>query len=121
MIPLHVRDQVPAISEFIDTGKIDNAAELQKKFEASEKLLQNILPQKIAARLKSGEQPIADTHPCLTILFTDFVGFTKRSSTMRADEIVDFLNEVFLEFDTIVELLELEKIKTSDAYFMAGD
>ncbi|CUG94185.1 guanylate cyclase, putative [Bodo saltans] len=40
---------------------------------------------------------------------------------MRADEIVDFLNEVFLEFDTIVELLELEKIKTiGDAYFMAG-
>lgn len=121
MIPIHVRDQVPAISEFIETGKIDNAAELQKKFEASEKLLQNILPQKIAARLKSGEQPIADTHPCLTILFTDFVGFTKRSSNMRADEIVDFLNEVFLEFDTIVELLELEKIKTiGDAYFMAG-
>lgn len=121
MIPMHVRDQVPAIAEFIETGKIDNAAELQRKFEASEKLLQNILPQKIAARLKSGEQPIADTHPCLTILFTDFVGFTKRSSSMRADEIVDFLNEVFLEFDTIVELLELEKIKTiGDAYFMAG-
>jgi len=40
---------------------------------------------------------------------------------MQAAEIVDFLNEVFLEFDTIVELLELEKIKTiGDAYFMAG-
>jgi len=83
MIPVYVRDQVPAISEFIETGKIDNAAELQKKFEASEKLLQNILPHKIASRLKSGEQPIADMHPCLTILFTDFVGFTKRSVPCR--------------------------------------
>lgn len=121
MIPLQVRDQVPAISEFIETGRIDNAAELQKKFEASEKLLQNILPHKIAARLKAGESPIADMHPSLTILFTDFVGFTKRSSTMQADEIVDFLNEVFLDFDLIVDLLELEKIKTiGDAFFMCG-
>ena len=121
MIPVNVREQVPAIAEYIETGRIDNAAELQRKFEASERLLQNILPQKIASRLKSGEQPIADMHRCLTILFTDFVGFTKRSSTMQAPQIVDFLNEVFLEFDTVVELLELEKIKTiGDAYFMAG-
>jgi class 3 adenylate cyclase len=121
MIPSDVRDKVPAIAEYIETGRIDNAAELQKKFEASERLLQNILPQKIASRLKSGEQPIADMHRCLTILFTDFVGFTKRSSNMQAAEIVDFLNEVFLEFDTVTELLELEKIKTiGDAYFMAG-
>eukprot|EP00744_Colponema_vietnamica_P005083 GILI01007484.1.p1 GENE.GILI01007484.1~~GILI01007484.1.p1 ORF type:complete len:1726 (+),score=333.98 GILI01007484.1:604-5178(+) len=121
MIPSTVRDKVPAIAEYIDTGKIDNAAELQKKFEASEKLLQNILPTNIATRLKAGEVPIADTHPSITILFTDLVGFTKRSTTMQAAEIVDFLNELFQQFDTICELLELEKIKTiGDAYFMAG-
>lgn len=40
---------------------------------------------------------------------------------MQAGEIVAFLNEVFLEFDTVVELLALEKIKTiGDAFFMAG-
>lgn len=121
MIPPDVRDEVPAIMQHMETGQITNASELQHKFEANEKLLQNILPQKIATRLKSGEQPIADNHGCVTMLFTDFVGFTKRSSTMQASEIVDFLNEVFLEFDTIVELLNLEKIKTiGDAFFMAG-
>eukprot|EP00658_Telonema_sp_P-2_P027265 TRINITY_DN2108_c0_g1_i2.p1 TRINITY_DN2108_c0_g1~~TRINITY_DN2108_c0_g1_i2.p1 ORF type:complete len:520 (+),score=91.38 TRINITY_DN2108_c0_g1_i2:213-1772(+) len=121
MIPASAREQVPAIAEFVETGRIDNAAELQKKFEASEKLLQNILPTKIAKRLKAGEQPIADMHESISILFTDLVGFTKRSSSMAAFEIVDFLNEIFLEFDTIAELLELEKIKTiGDAYFLAG-
>ena len=121
MIPANVREKIPAIVQYVDTGKIDNAAELQKKFDASEKLLQNILPSNIATRLKAGEVPIADTHPSLTILFTDLVGFTKRSTTMPAAEIVDFLNEIFQQFDTIVELLELEKIKTiGDAYFMAG-
>lgn len=121
IIPANIRDEVPAIQQHVETGQISASSELYKKFEQNEKLLQNILPQKIANRLKKGEQPIADTHDCVTILFTDFVGFTKRSSTMQADEIVEFLNEVFLEFDTVVELLALEKIKTiGDAFFMAG-
>lgn len=121
IIPTSIRDEVPAIQQHVETGKISDYSELHHKFEQNEKLLQNILPQKIANRLKSGEQPIADTHECVTILFTDFVGFTKRSSTMQAGEIVAFLNEVFLEFDTVVELLALEKIKTiGDAFFMAG-
>lgn len=120
-IPPDIRDSVPAIAHHIETGEFSNANELQVKFAANEKLLQNILPPKIAARLKGGELPIADTHDCVTMLFTDFVGFTKRSSTMVAREIVEFLNEVFLEFDTVVELLRLEKIKTiGDAFFMAG-
>lgn len=63
---------------------MSNANELRLKFEANEKLLENILPPQISTRLKSGELPIADTHECVTILFTDFVGFTKRSSTMMA-------------------------------------
>ena len=121
MIPPDVRDQVPAIVEFLERGTIDNAAEMRRKFEMNEKLLQNILPQSISARLKAGESPIADEHPCITILFTDFVGFTNISSSMVAEEVVDFLNEVFVEFDTVTELLALEKIKTiGDAYFMAG-
>ncbi len=121
VIPLDVRDQVPAIIEFIETGTMDTAAEIRRKFEMNEKLLRNILPQAISRRLKGGESPICDVHPCITILFTDFVGFTSISSGKTAEQIVDFLNEVFVEFDNIAETMELDKIKTiGDAYFMAG-
>eukprot|EP00759_Apiculatamorpha_spiralis_P056862 PhF_6_TR8316/c0_g1_i1/m.12909 len=121
MIPNDVRDSVPAISEFLETGKIDTTKEAQVNFEKSERLLQNILPQKISKRLKAGETPIADEHKCVTILFSDFVNFTLTSSTLSAPEVVEFLNEVFCEFDVICDLLEVEKIKTiGDAYFVVG-
>jgi class 3 adenylate cyclase len=121
MIPYHVRESVPAIADFIETGRADSAAELQRKIEQSENLLRNILPAKIANRLKSGEQPIADMHRSVTMCFTDLVGFTATSHNMNAVEIVSFLNELFVEFDTIAELFEVEKIKTiGDAYFMVG-
>ena len=121
MIPQEVIESVSAISEYLETGKVDNTEQLAKNFEQSERLLANILPENISKRLKSGESPIADTHASITILFTDFVGFTSISSSLSAVEIISFLNEVFIEFDMIAELLGLEKIKTiGDAYFMAG-
>eukprot|EP00760_Papus_ankaliazontas_P018314 PhM_4_TR17459/c0_g1_i1/m.36756 len=121
MIPNDVRDSVPAISEFLETGKIDTTKEAQMNFEKSERLLQNILPQKISKRLKAGETPIADEHQDVTILFSDFVNFTLTSSSLSAPEVVEFLNDVFCEFDVICDLLEVEKIKTiGDAYFVVG-
>jgi class 3 adenylate cyclase len=121
LLSADIRNQIPAINDFLEHGSVDSAAEIQRTFVINERLLRNILPQNISARLKRGEVPIADTHQSLTFLFTDFVGFTSISGTMTAVEIVDFLNEVFVEFDSVASMLQLDKIKTvGDAYFMAG-
>jgi class 3 adenylate cyclase len=56
-------------------------------------------------------------HDSVTILFTDFVGFTQASSIMPANRMVSELNEIFGEFDRITEEFGVEKIKTiGDAY-----
>lgn len=94
---------------------------LQLEKEKSEHLLLNILPRAIAERLKGGERTIADSHPQVTVLFADLVGFTQLSSKTAPQDVVNLLNEVFSHFDRLAERHGLEKIKTiGDNYMLVG-
>ncbi|MEM7183737.1 MAG: adenylate/guanylate cyclase domain-containing protein [Spirochaetota bacterium] len=95
---------------------------LEVEREKSEKLLLNILPVRIAERLKSGENVIADNIPDATVLFADIAGFTQMSSKIESPgKLVHILNSIFTEFDSIAENYSLEKIKTiGDCYMLAG-
>ena len=95
--------------------------ELLKEQEKSDRLLLNILPESIAARLKDGQSSIADGFAEVTILFADIVGFTVLSAQRSPEELLDFLNEIFSAFDYLTEKYGLEKIKTiGDAYMVVG-
>jgi len=95
--------------------------ELQKEKDKTEKLLLNILPETIAQQLKQSHDIIARDFECVTILFADIVGFTTLSGRLSPLELVDFLNQLFSDFDYLVEELGLEKIKTiGDAYMVAS-
>lgn len=95
--------------------------ELQSEREKSDRLLLNILPKSVANRLKQGETTIADSFPDATVMFADLVDFTPMASRVSAAALVHLLNEVFSQFDWLVELHGLEKIKTiGDAYMVAG-
>lgn len=102
--------------------------QLKKQHEAlaseqakTEQLLLNILPRKIAQRLKAGEEHIADAFPNVSVLFADMVGFTAMSRTMTASALVEVLGDLFSRFDLITEKHGLEKIKTiGDCYMLAG-
>ena len=100
---------------------ITAAKELESLHRENERLLLNILPEPIADRLRRGERLIADRFDDVTLLFADIVGFTELSSSMRPDELVAVLNEVFTVFDDLVEEHRLEKVKTiGDAYMVVG-
>jgi adenylate cyclase len=94
---------------------------LQVERGKSERLLLNVLPEPIAARLKERDEVIADAFPEVTVLFADIVNFTPHTERVTPGEVVEMLNELFSEFDTLAERLGLEKIKTiGDAYMVAG-
>lgn len=83
----------------------------------SDNLLLNIMPEKIARRLKAGEKTIAETFDNVTVLFCDIVGFTKLSKVIGPQDLVMKLNAIFSEFDQLATQYGLEKIKTiGDAY-----
>src|SRR5207248_1221855 len=50
--------------------------EREREQVRSERLLLSVLPEPVATRLKRGEEPIADGHIEVTVLFADVVGFT---------------------------------------------
>jgi class 3 adenylate cyclase len=94
---------------------------LQREEERSERLLLNVLPRSIAARLKQREDVIADGFPEVTVLFADLVDFTRRSQQSSPQQVVQVLDELFSAFDQLTKHRGLEKIKTiGDAYMVAG-
>ena len=97
-------------------------AAAEREFERSEALIKNILPVRVAARLKESDGGvIADRYDQASVLFADMAGFTARASDTEPEELVQFLNEVFSELDALVQKHGLEKIKTTgDAYMVVS-
>lgn len=91
--------------------------ELRLEKKKTDDLLMNILPAEVAEELKQSGTAKARLFSQTTVMFTDFVDFTKISETLTATELVGEVNRYFTAFDRIVEQFGLEKIKTiGDAY-----
>jgi guanylate cyclase len=89
--------------------------------ERIETLIENMLPETVARRLREEGHAFADAFPTCTILFADIVGFTRYASEHAAGDVVDLLDRVFSRFDDLVEAAGVEKIKTiGDAYMVVA-
>ncbi|MFZ1686741.1 MAG: adenylate/guanylate cyclase domain-containing protein [Flavobacteriales bacterium] len=93
----------------------------QRALKRSDELLLNILPHEVAEELKAKGHADAKHFDNVTILFTDFKGFTEASEKLSPRELVEELNTCFKAFDGIITARGIEKIKTiGDAYMCAG-
>lgn len=83
----------------------------------SDAVLHNALPLRIAEELKTHRRVQARSHPAMSILFADIVGFTDFAAQRSPEQVLDTLNALFSEIDALVDLHQVEKIKTiGDAY-----
>lgn len=83
----------------------------------SDKLLLNILPEKVAHDLKEDGYTTPEKYDNVTVFFSDFINFTDRSSKINPRLLIDELNDIFTSFDEIMEKNSCERIKTiGDAY-----
>jgi len=95
--------------------------DLQREKEKSDELLHNILPDSVIREIREKGSATAKEFKEATILFTDFVGFTKIGSSLSPAALVEELDACFRAFDEIVEENGIEKIKTiGDAYMAVG-
>ena len=91
--------------------------ELKLEKKKSDDLLRNILPEEIAEELKEKGTSAAKYFDHVSVLFTDFVAFTKAGERMTPQELVNELHACFKAFDGIMSKYNIEKIKTiGDAY-----
>ena len=94
---------------------------IEKEKGRSDKLLLNILPSEIAEELKEKGQANARKFEMVTVLFSDFKGFTQISEKLSAEELVSEINNCFKPFDNTCVKYGIEKIKTiGDSYMAAG-
>jgi adenylate cyclase len=99
----------------------ERTRELEEEKRKSEKLLQNILPREIIKELREKGSIEPREYPSITLLYTDFQDFTSIASQMPPQQLVTELNDIFRNFDAIIEYYGLEKIKTiGDSYLVAG-
>lgn len=96
-------------------------AELSQEKDKSDKLLLNVLPAKVAGELKEKGKAVPRSYDSVTVMFTDFKGFTQIAERLSAEELVKELDLCFAFFDDVVKSNKLEKLKTiGDAYMCAG-
>jgi guanylate cyclase len=94
---------------------------IQAQRDQADKLLYNVLPERIAERLKQSSETIAEEYSAASVLFADIVNFTPISARFGPYEVVDMLNELFTHFDGLVDKYGVEKIQVAgDGYMVAA-
>ena len=95
--------------------------ETEKERQQAEKLLLNILPKDVALELKTKGYAEPVNFESVSVLFTDFKGFTSIAEQLSPKKLVEELDQCFSYFDALMERFNLEKLKTiGDSYMCAG-
>lgn len=95
--------------------------ELIQQKEQTENLVKKLLPQNAVDEIRKNGMAKSKKYDMVTVLFSDIQGFTKIAAKTNPDELIKYLNELFVSFDNIISEYNIEKIKTiGDAYMCAG-
>ncbi|XP_055679218.1 head-specific guanylate cyclase [Lutzomyia longipalpis] len=112
-----LRRRMDKLKSSIEEG---NAA-VTKERKKNVSLLQLIFPAEIAESLWGGATVEAETHPDVTMLFSDIVGFTSICSRATPIMVINMLESLYRDFDEFCGFFDVYKVETiGDAYCVAS-
>lgn len=120
------RSQRPTLEELdtrlkrLDVKKVDPTQPANR--EKNSISLFDIFPRHIAEALRDGKQVEAEHRDCVTIFFSDIVGFTNISSTLPPRKVAKLLDRLYQQFDRLSHQHDLYKVETiGDAYMCCAN
>ena len=121
-----IQNETPADRPEIPANIIRNwyetAGLLEDERSRSDGLLRNILPDAVTHELRKEKSPPPVHYDSATVVFTDFVGFSRTAGDMKPMHLVQELDRYFSAYDAITEKYGLEKLKTiGDSYMYAAE
>merc|ERR1711916_131192 len=94
-------------------------AHIDKKRQGN--VLTDVFPPHIAAALAEGRRVEPEHHECVTIFFSDIVGFTDISGSLAPEKVSDMLDRLYTQFDSLCEMHDIFKVETIAAATMIDE
>jgi len=114
-------DELEKERDSLEVRVRERTKDLEESRKKSDELLLNILPAQIAQELKEDGYARPREYDRVTVMFTDFKGFTIVAEKLQPEALIEELDRCFVYFDEVIERHNLEKIKTiGDSYMCAG-
>lgn len=75
-------------------------------------LLNEVLPPVVAEKLFTGQTVLPEFFECVSVYFSDIVGFTTISAQSTPFQVMSLLNDLWLLFDSVIDKFDVYKVDT---------